>query len=341
MENPQKLQVTRGKEAWVRLMEEARELHRRERAITLESVRLVGQLDREQAAVKMRIAIETLARKIGLSTSIYFKRAQAARVVHHYPDAAGMVERGETEISHLAMIAAKITPRNAEILLAGIRYKSRREVEQLLSVVTPDGRLLERESEVEIRVTLTKSQLERLDRAREVLSSGGKVPSTAEVLIKAVDELLKHRDPIAKAERASQRAERARHAAEQEGQASERAGQVVEPITATGHEKPAVPATSPAGKRTAVPAAIYHAVVRRDQGRCREILGDGSRCPERMNLELDHVTPVCRGGRHRIDNLVLRCRRHNRHRAVEAIGEGYLVSWAESRKRAAERSPRP
>ena len=319
---------------FVQLVEQGRDLHRRERAISLESVRLIGMLDRGNAAVNLGVSIDTLARQLGLTPSMFCKRAQAARVIHFYPEAAEMVEKGETEISHLAALAARITPANAQILLSGIKNKSKREVEQLLSIVTPDGRILEKEPEVEIRATLTQSQLAMLDRAREVLSHGGKVPSNAEVLVKALGDLLEQRDPLRKAERAAKRA--AKRAGELDGapsdeQASEAEKEAAEtrPTRAPGHE------------RSAIPAAVRHAVELRDQGQCRRVLADGSRCPERHNVELDHIVPVCRGGKNAVENLVLACRRHNRSRAEHQLGEKYLVSWQESRERPAKRSPRP
>ena len=97
-----------------------------------------------------------------------------------------MAKVGETQVSHLALISPKITQANADLLLAGIKDRSKREVEELLSRITADGRLLDREPEVELRIRLTKRQLEILDRAREVLSHGGYVPSLPEVMIKAL-----------------------------------------------------------------------------------------------------------------------------------------------------------
>jgi hypothetical protein len=197
---------SRQNDDWSKLMATAREVHRRERAISLESVRLVGQLDHGNAATQLGISVETLARKIGVTRSVYCKRAQAARVIRSYPEVEIMLASGETEITCVAALATKITPANARILIEGARNKSKREVEQLLSIVTTDGRVLDREPEVEIRATLTRSQLAMLDRAREVLSNGGQVPTNAEVMVKALDDLLRRRDPLRKAERAKKRA---------------------------------------------------------------------------------------------------------------------------------------
>ena len=66
------------------------------------------------------------------------------------------------------------------------------------------------EATFELRVTLTESQGELLDRAREVLANmrgGGRMPSLPEILIKALEALLDKRDPLRKAERRKARAE--------------------------------------------------------------------------------------------------------------------------------------
>ena len=63
-----------------------------------------------------------------------------------------MVKAGETQVPHLALILPKITQANSELLLTGIKNKSKRDVEGLLSQVTADGRLIDKEAEVELRL---------------------------------------------------------------------------------------------------------------------------------------------------------------------------------------------
>jgi hypothetical protein len=345
-----------------------------------------------------------------------------------------MLEEGETEISSVAALAAKITPANAKILIDGIRGRSRREVEELLSIVTVDGRIMDWEPEVEIRVRLSRSEMARLDRAREVLSYGGQVPGNAEVLVKALEDLLRRRDPLVKAERAKKRAAakvkeetkareqvKAKSAANEAPKAGTGSASAPRPPTpsgcapahtkedqgaprhtkevrcapanttqdryapanttqdrcAPGHTKevrraPAhtpqdrcTPANTPLDrcapahttqnhcapvhttqdrrsgpahpKRTPVPAAERHETVLRAQGQCCEILADGTRCPERFNLEWNHQVPVCRGGTNKASNGSMTCRRHNQWRAGQMLGRDYLMSWEASRERAAKR----
>ena len=190
------------REELLEIVEETKQLHTRDRSITMESVSLIGELERRNAAVNLSMTSEEFAVHIGLTANQYWKRAQAARLIRFHPDAQKLLESGETQVSHLALIAPKITQANSELLLDSIKHKSKREVALLLSRITPDGDLLPAETTFELRMTLTESQGELLDQAREVLANmrgGGHMPSLPEILVKALEDLLDKRDPLRKA----------------------------------------------------------------------------------------------------------------------------------------------
>jgi hypothetical protein len=302
------------------LATDAKRVHAQERAITLESLRLVGALDRLNAPVNLGMSDERFAAAIGLSKDQWWKRAQAARVVHRCPEAGTMLIAGETRVSHLAMAAAKITEKNSDVVLRGIKGATRREVEAFLSRVTPDGKTLPAEGVVELKVRLSESQFADFQRAREVLAAGGRVPRDAEVLMAAVKVLLDRRDPMRKAERSARhKRAAARQSARGEAVSKKRgpAKPVVGPVPTLSAAR-----QSALGRpqRPAIPAVVRHAVWLRDGGRCTYAFESGERCGERMMLELDHIHPWCRGGVHSTENLALRCRRHNAARAVEILG---------------------
>lgn len=62
-----------------------------------------------------------------------------------------------------------------------------------------------------------------------------------------------------------------------------------------------------------IPAEVKRAVFLRDFGRCAFIGTAGRRCGERAFIEFHHLRPYVHGGPATIDNLELRCGRHNRH----------------------------
>ena len=91
-----------------------------------------------------------------------------------------------------------------------------------------------------------------------------------------------------------------------------------------------------------IPAAVRRAVFLRDRGRCAFAGTAGRRCGERAFLEFHHVRPHAEGGPATIENIELRCRRHNgcewRRRSLD-------VRWLEEQRYAARSgvtfAPRP
>ncbi len=87
-----------------------------------------------------------------------------------------------------------------------------------------------------------------------------------------------------------------------------------------------------------VPAHVRDEVWRRDGGQCSYTSDAGRRCECREQLELDHVTPIARGGASTADNLRLRCRRHNQLEADRAFGRGFMDAKREAARAAQERN---
>jgi hypothetical protein len=58
----------------------------------------------------------------------------------------------------------------------------------------------------------------------------------------------------------------------------------------------------------------------RDAAQCTFVDDDGRRCCEVDRLELHHLKPFARDGRHHADNLTLRCQAHNLHAAEQDFG---------------------
>jgi len=69
-----------------------------------------------------------------------------------------------------------------------------------------------------------------------------------------------------------------------------------------------------------VPRHVKHAVSQRDGGQCAFVSPDGHRCTERTFLEFHHILPYAQGGLATIENISLRCRRHNQYEAELVFG---------------------
>jgi len=69
-----------------------------------------------------------------------------------------------------------------------------------------------------------------------------------------------------------------------------------------------------------IPSDVRGEAWRRDGGQCGFVSADGHRCTERTFLEFHHVIPYAKGGRATVDNISLRCRRHNQYEAELVFG---------------------
>jgi hypothetical protein len=87
----------------------------------------------------------------------------------------------------------------------------------------------------------------------------------------------------------------------------------------------------------AAPRAVKCLVWRRDAGQCAYVAPDGRRCCEKTFLEFHHVQAHALGGPATVENIPLRCRRHNQYEAELIFGPRRRPS--RRRTRAHERAP--
>jgi 5-methylcytosine-specific restriction endonuclease McrA len=73
-----------------------------------------------------------------------------------------------------------------------------------------------------------------------------------------------------------------------------------------------------------IPQAVQDEVFARDKGKCTFVGPDGTRCNSTWNLQIDHITPYAKGGRHIINNLRLLCARHNQYEAEKSYGKSFM-----------------
>ena len=69
-----------------------------------------------------------------------------------------------------------------------------------------------------------------------------------------------------------------------------------------------------------IPAEVKRGVWLRDLGLCAFVGTNGRRCAERGFLEFHHVHPYAAGGEATVENVQLRCRRHNAYEARAYFG---------------------
>ncbi|PYQ38866.1 MAG: hypothetical protein DMF77_23115, partial [Acidobacteria bacterium] len=75
-----------------------------------------------------------------------------------------------------------------------------------------------------------------------------------------------------------------------------------------------------ADRQRDVPRHVQRAVSQRDGGQCAFVSKGGRRCTERTFLEFHHILPYAKGGLATVENISLRCRRHNQYEAELVFG---------------------
>src|SRR5258706_9634319 len=68
------------------------------------------------------------------------------------------------------------------------------------------------------------------------------------------------------------------------------------------------------------PRDVQRGAWRRDGGRCAFVSKGGHRCAERTFLEFHHIVPYALGGLATVENISLRCRRHNQYEGELVFG---------------------
>jgi hypothetical protein len=81
-----------------------------------------------------------------------------------------------------------------------------------------------------------------------------------------------------------------------------------------------------------IPAEVQRGASERDGDQCAFVSKDGHRCSERTFLEFHHIRPYALGGTATIDNISLRCRRHNQYEAELVFGLA-AHQWSVNRAR--------
>jgi 5-methylcytosine-specific restriction endonuclease McrA len=145
---------------------------------------------------------------------------------------------------------------------------------------------------------------EKLERLGEVLGIQATEKRMAEVLERALDLALEEKDPQRRLERRRKRQERGRVEKSSPDDVSARRKQK---------------------KRSRhVPVALEDRVLERASYQCEYRGPDGTRCTQRVGLEIDHKTPFAKGGTHDEENLRVFCKSHNVLEAERVYGAEFV-----------------
>ena len=205
------------------------------------------------------------------------------------------MEEGALSLTSARRLAPHLTQSNANDVLAAARFKTKREIEQLVASLNPKPDIepgLQRlfpltPERFAVQSTISSETRAKLDEVQDLLSHSVRRGDLAEIFDRALTLLLKD-------------ARRRRFA---------------------DTEAPRAPRALVPDSRE-LPAATRRGVWARDGGRCT-FVGPNGRCTETSLLQFHHDDPFAMGGPPTVENIHLRCAAHNRYEAELFFGVQY------------------
>ena len=288
-----------------------------------------------------------------LSEDAACNRISAARVCRRFPMILDRLASGALSLTSVRMLAPCLTPENYEAVLARVSGRSRRDIEALIAELAPrpDVSSSIRKlpgataalAHTPVPGPAVASPAPRADGTITLAAvpapplPPSPLPAARRPIIEAtsperyrvqftmgkdghdmlrrLQDLLRREipngDPAVIVERALalllEKVEKAKFAA-----------------TANPKRPRAIrPGADKVGTATAsrdIPSDVQRGAWRRAGGRCEFVGKTGHRCTERTFLEFHHIVPYALGGLATLDNISLRCRRHNQYEAELVFG---------------------
>jgi len=334
MQNDILISLTRLSDA--ELVARVKSLVARERDATAHLVAHLAELDTRD--VHLREGYRSLyvycRDALGLSEGEAYNRIEVARAARRFPVILEMLETGAVNLTAVRLLAPHLTAANHREVLESARGKKKAEIEEIVARLAP-------RPDVAASVRkLPALHLEASSRAvapvEASLMSGA---SALNPVAPAPSETGRHAEPLPVARAAVEPLSPDRYKLQLTigGETLEklrRAKDMLSHAIPSGDDaavldraltlllvdlarkkfadtpKPRRPrASNPRARETS--AADKRVVWVRDLGRCTYVGPSGHRCNERRFVEFHHVDPYALGGETTVDNIQLRCRRHN------------------------------
>jgi hypothetical protein len=343
------------------LLHEVQRLAGSERASTTQLIAALAEVDARRLYLSQGYAslFAYCTRVLRLSEHEAYGRIEAARASRRFPILLPMLERGELTLTSITLLRPHLDAANHLGVLAQARWRSKREVEDIIAALRPQPdapSLLRKVREVSVAAVPTVADQDRalsqaaMDLPATAFPAGSSTDSAAEPspalecpssaarsnpTRPSVKPLAPERYQLqvtisGDAQRKLRRAQDLMRHSVPSGDLApiiERAIDLLlkdlERTRVAAVARPRAAKAATLGSRH-IPAVVRRAVWRRDQGQCA-FAGAGRRCEETAFLEFHHVRPFEAGGEPTVENIELRCRAHNQYEADLFIGEEFIV----------------
>jgi hypothetical protein len=327
----------------------------REREATVELVAHLAVLDTRPAVY----AAHSFGSLFGYCTNVLrlsedaaCNRIDVARACRRFPVILDLLASGEMSLTSVRLVGRLLTPENHEAVLARACGRSRRQIEALVAELAPRAdvatsvRKLPTPTPTPLPVTTPCSPAPSVESATGISSAptfpisppAPVAPSRRPIIettsperyrvlftigkeshdkLRRLQAVLRREipdgDPGAIFDRALtlllEKVERSKLGAARKP----RPPRTIRPGTDRQLRTPVLPSRH-------TPSHVKRAAWRRDGGQCGFVAHDGQRCTERTFLEFHHLQPYAQGGLATVENISLRCRRHNQYEAELVFG---------------------
>jgi hypothetical protein len=244
------------------------------------------------------------------------------------------VSQAQTFFRHEAKQSKNYSVDEKKILLGKLENKSTRECIETLVAISPqtvpqEKRRVLSPEKTELKLTLDKALIEKLDRLKALMSHKSPHMTDAELLNVLADMALAKLDPMKKATRnlpPTSQKPKYEPALSNSLPAPEVNLNANPQVSRSGETKepPLLLNLAPGSTKSTryIPAWLKRAVWQRDRGRCTH-----RECGSERFLEFDHIHPVSTGGQNELSNLRLLCRSHNQRAAIDRFGLRHMKKF--------------
>jgi len=291
------------------LLEKTQILAQKERAITLEVLQHLREIERRSlyAEIGYSSLFEYAVKELKYSEGAAQRRISSVRLIRDVPEVEEKIKTGKLSLSALSQ---------AQVFFRQEKIGTSAKLEILESLEGKSSRIVERE------LALKSSQPEKFihEKLRTVSKTHTELKFLVdEALLNDIEEL---------------RCLLGVHASTSNIQTTIQSTMQTTVAYAVRHAfkklRPKNPKNLPPTLAVKisryVPQEIKRQVWKRDSGQCT-YQHKGNRCLSKFALELDHVKPFSNGGTSTPQNLRLRCRAHNQLTAIKEIGFEKMANY--------------
>jgi hypothetical protein len=275
---------------------------------------------------------------LALSEHEAYNRIEVARAVRRFPEILNLLSDSSLNLTSVRLLAPHLTADNHREVLASACGKKKADVEVIVARLWPRP-----DVPASLRKLPPSKAAAATAAALGAAASGAPTPSTTPPASPVLPSALATRSPAPVAalspdryklqvtiggetlERLRLAKDMLRHAVPSGDDAAILDRALTALLADLARKKFAVTeaprpsrGTTPGSRH--VPAEVRRAVFLRDLGRCAFVGTDGRRCQERGFLEFHHLRPYAVGGEATVENIQLRCRRHNDYEARAFFG---------------------